>query len=268
MQPTRTLGLQASASNLLAVEGPQHSAVLGNRDAGIWHSSTIYNNISHYRIHIPDNEQILFSSDIVSPSVMSDSSVYNLARKVRKNLSATALCQEPDLRRVVGHANMLDALIFELVDLGYDWNDNMPSEQTSFTPSGHVQWAHQVLGHTATERLQYADDFEPSGDFLYNWEDSRDLNQSENSNDSENSEDSEDPENPDDWDDSDNWSESDCFNDSDFASVEMFEGYGNRDTYYSKYILITKAQTSKDPSPDMSVLVAVRQISEFGGGSC
>jgi hypothetical protein len=194
--------------------------------------------------------------------MMSDSSIYNLARKVRKNLCATALCQEPDLRRVVGHANMLDALIFELVDMGYGWNDNVPSEQTatverrSFIPSDHVQWADQVLSRTATERLQYADDFEPSGDPLYNLEDSHDLNQSENSNDSDNSEDS------------DKWSESDCSNDSDVASVEMFEGYGNCDTNYSKYILITKAQTCREPSPEMYVLVSIRQISKFDGALC
>jgi hypothetical protein len=195
--------------------------------------------------------------------MMSDISVYNLARTVRKNLRTTALCQEPDLRRVVGHANMLDVLIAELVDLGYDWNDDVPSEQTatvehtSFTPSGHVEWADQVLRHTATERLQYADDLEPSGDLLYDLEDSLDSDQSDNSNDSDGSEGSE---GSDDWDDSDNLSESNYSDDSDVGSVEMFEKYGNRVTCYSKYILITEAQTYRDPSPDMSVLVAIREI--------
>jgi hypothetical protein len=198
---------------------------------------------------------------------MKDTSVYNLARTVRKNLRATALCQEPDLRRMVGHANILDNLIAELVDLGYDWND-VPSEQTTtvtdrpFTPSGHVQWADQVTSDTKTERPRHSADFEPSGD-SYDLEDSSDSDQSDNSNDSDDA---------DDWDDSDNSSDSDESEESDLsdnsnaAFVGMVEEYGNRDPCYSKYILITTAQTCRTPSPDMSILVAVQEIcNKFSG---
>jgi hypothetical protein len=193
--------------------------------------------------------------------MMNDTSVYSLARKVRTNLRATALCQEPELRRVVGHANMLDGLIAELFDLGYDWNDDVPSEQTttvaerSFTPSSHVQWADQVIGDTTTERLRYSDYFESSG-HIYDLEDSLDSDQSDNLNDLDGSDNS-------DWDESDSSSESeesDLSDNSDAASVESFEEYGNRVIVYTKYILITKAQTSRVPSPDISVLVTVQEV--------
>jgi hypothetical protein len=164
---------------------------------------------------------------------------------------------------------MLDGLIAELVDLGYDWNDDVPSEQTeivadrSLTLSGLLQSADQVLGDTTTERLRCSDDFEPSGN-IYDLEDSFDVDQSDNSNDFDGSKDSDDP---DDWHPSDNSSESDeseeCnfSDDSDVPSVEMFEEYGNSDTRHSKYILITKARTCRAPSPDMSVLVTIQDIS-------
>jgi hypothetical protein len=196
---------------------------------------------------------------------MSDTIVYNLARRARQNLRATALCEEPDLRRLVGHANMLDGLIAELLDLGYDWNDNVPSEHIGaitdrpLTSSGHVRCASQALGDTTTEQPRYSDNIEPSGD-IRDFEDSTTSNQLDNPNDFDN------PDNTDDWDDSDTSSESDASEQSDFSDtsdatfVETFEEYGNKNTGYSKYILITMAQSCKISSPDMSLLVTVEEV--------
>lgn len=196
---------------------------------------------------------------------MSDTVVYNLARRARQNLRATALCEEPDLRRLVGHANMLDGLIAELLDLGYECNDNVPSEQIVTitdkppTSSGQVRWTGPALSDTTTEQPRYSDDIEPSGD-IHDFEDSSTSNYSDYPNDFDN------PDNANDWDDSDTSSESDESEQSDLYDtshatfVEMFEEYGNKNTCCGKYILVTMAQSCKISSPDMSLLVSVQEV--------
>ncbi|KIM97305.1 hypothetical protein OIDMADRAFT_20506 [Oidiodendron maius Zn] len=197
--------------------------------------------------------------------MMSDTIVYNLARSARQNLRATALCEEPDLRRLVGHANMLDGLITELLDLGYEWNDNVAGEQIvtitdrPLTSAGHVRRTGQALSDTATEQPRYPDNIEPSGD-IHDVEDSSTTNHSDYPNDFDN------PDNTNDWDDSDTSTESDESEQSDLsdtshaAFVEMFEEYGNKNTCYAKYILITMAQSCKISSPDMSLLVTIQEV--------
>jgi hypothetical protein len=62
---------------------------------------------------------------------MTDTIIYCLARKARANLCREASNNEPDLRRVLGHANVLDGLTAELLNLGYDWGDDIHIEDTA-----------------------------------------------------------------------------------------------------------------------------------------
>lgn len=50
---------------------------------------------------------------------MANSKVYYLAKTTRTKLSHEAASNDPNLRRVLGHANMLDHLVAELVNRGY-----------------------------------------------------------------------------------------------------------------------------------------------------
>ena len=50
---------------------------------------------------------------------MADTVIYCLAQSVRSKLSQEASSKYRDLRRIVGHANMLDHLMTELVNREY-----------------------------------------------------------------------------------------------------------------------------------------------------
>jgi hypothetical protein len=61
---------------------------------------------------------------------MADAVIYCLAQIVQSKLSLEASSDYQDLRRIVGHANMLDNLTAKLINLGYehDTDDIYPNE--------------------------------------------------------------------------------------------------------------------------------------------
>jgi hypothetical protein len=61
---------------------------------------------------------------------MADIVIYCLARIAQSKLSLEASSDYQDLRRIVGHANMLDYLTAKLINLGYEWDtdDIYPNE--------------------------------------------------------------------------------------------------------------------------------------------
>jgi hypothetical protein len=159
--------------------------------------------------------------------MMADINIYFLACRARTKLTWEASSNDLNLRRILGHANMLDHLTAELVNLGYEWNsddtyleDATVVENEPVTPSGLIRWTDQVISGT-------------EGDW--------DLGSSEDSDNSD-SEDS-------DTEDSSDDSESD--------SVESFEGYNNGDGTYGK------SQISRAHSPKTAIQVTVPEINEF-----
>lgn len=160
--------------------------------------------------------------------MMADTTIYFLACKARTKLSWEASSNDMDLRRILGHANVLDYLTAELVNLGYEWNsDDTCLEDELVTPSGHIRWTDQFISGTE-------DDCD-----LGSWEDSSD------------SDDSEVP----DCEDSSDDSESD--------SAESFEGYDNDDSTCGKHVYTSTAQISRAHSSKTAIQVAVQEINEF-----
>lgn len=87
---------------------------------------------------------------------MSITQTYYLAHKARAKLSHEAAQSDHDLRLLVGHANLLDSLMLELVDAEREqelWF-NQSVRGASKTSARHVQWA---------DRVQDADEFEMGG---------------------------------------------------------------------------------------------------------
>jgi hypothetical protein len=81
---------------------------------------------------------------------MADTVIYCLAQRVRSKLSQEASSNYQDLRRIVGHANMLDNLTAELINLGYEHNTNdvyfteaVPVEKELATPLEDYYWTDQ-----------------------------------------------------------------------------------------------------------------------------
>jgi len=75
---------------------------------------------------------------------MADAIIYCLAHSVRTKLTQEASSANLDLRRIVGHANVLDHLTAELLNLGYERDtddkhlaDAVVVENELETPSGH-----------------------------------------------------------------------------------------------------------------------------------
>jgi hypothetical protein len=182
---------------------------------------------------------------------MTDSIIYSLARNVRAKLCKETSCKEPDLRRTIGHANMLDSLIAELVNLGYDWDDDTHTEEfpitvanNPFTPSGRVQLADQVICETKVESLEYCD-----------------FDTSDDSNDSEDSDDS------DDFDYLNDSDDSDPSDDSDNTSIGSFEGWRNSTTSRHDCIYKKVAEMGRIDSPDIDVQATVEEIEDVGWAS-
>jgi hypothetical protein len=71
---------------------------------------------------------------------MADTVIYSLACTARSKLCREALSSEVDLRRVVGHANVLDYVTAKLVKFGYGWNtdDTVLKENEPVTHLSHV----------------------------------------------------------------------------------------------------------------------------------
>jgi hypothetical protein len=63
---------------------------------------------------------------------MADDAVYRLAQTVRTKLWLETSTNHHDLRRILGHANMLDSLTAELKNLGYELDGDECSEEEEF----------------------------------------------------------------------------------------------------------------------------------------
>lgn len=74
--------------------------------------------------------------------MMADTIIYSLACTARSKLCREALSGEVDLRRVIGHAKVLDYLTAELVKFGYGWDTDdkvtVLEENETVTPRSHV----------------------------------------------------------------------------------------------------------------------------------
>jgi len=55
---------------------------------------------------------------------MGDGFIYMLAGRARRELAQEASRNDPDLRRALGHAILLDSLNAELIKIGFTWNDS------------------------------------------------------------------------------------------------------------------------------------------------
>ncbi|KAG6000888.1 hypothetical protein E4U21_004940 [Claviceps maximensis] len=84
---------------------------------------------------------------------MSVTQTYYLAHKARAKLSQEAARPDHDLRLLVGHANLLDTLMLDLVDAEREqerlYNQSVRGDDK--TPSRRVQWADEVVEQTEEE---------------------------------------------------------------------------------------------------------------------
>lgn len=80
---------------------------------------------------------------------MSITQTYYLAHTARKKLTREASRADHDLRLLVGHANLLDSLMFDLADAEREqerWFNQTVSGATKTSPSRqHIQWASTVV---------------------------------------------------------------------------------------------------------------------------
>ncbi|KAG6009914.1 hypothetical protein E4U54_008464 [Claviceps lovelessii] len=78
---------------------------------------------------------------------MSVTQTYYLAHKARAKLSQEAARPDHDLRLLVGHANLLDSLMLELVDAEREQERryNQSVRGTGKTSDRHIQWADKVV---------------------------------------------------------------------------------------------------------------------------
>jgi hypothetical protein len=165
---------------------------------------------------------------------MADTVIYCLAQTVRSKLSQEASSKYQDLRRIVGHANMLDYLTAELINLGYEHNtddayltESLPEDNKSATP---------LLGD-------------------YYWTD-QNIYVSNDDQDSLSSEDSEDSEEADSCEDyASDSAESD--------SAESYEGEDNDNGTDGDYGYPSTTYASKARSPQAAIRVSVQEIDEI-----
>jgi hypothetical protein len=80
---------------------------------------------------------------------MSITQTYYLAHTARKKLTREASRADHDLRLLVGHANLLDSLMFDLADAEREqerWFNQTVSGATKSSPTRqHIQWASTVI---------------------------------------------------------------------------------------------------------------------------
>jgi hypothetical protein len=176
--------------------------------------------------------------------MMADTVIYGLARSARSKLSMEASNGDWDLRRIVGHANVLDHLTAELVQFGYGWNNDdavVAENDELVTPPSRMCWTSQE----GTDGIDDAYGSEPT--------ESSEIESSEMES-SESAEPS---------DQSDRCSDSDSESDS----AESWEGEGEGNYYdggYVEYVDLSKvAQISKAHSPEAAIQVSVCEINEF-----
>jgi hypothetical protein len=165
---------------------------------------------------------------------MADTVIYCLAQSVRSKLSQEASSKYQDLRRIVGHANMLDYLTAELINLGYehdntddaDFTEAVPEENESATLLGDYYWTDQNI---------YV------------------SNEDQDSLSSEDSEDSEEA-------DSCEYYASDS---AESDSAESYEGEDNDNGTDGDYGYSSTTYASKAHSPQAAIRVSVQEIDEI-----
>jgi len=169
---------------------------------------------------------------------MTDSDVYSLAQMARRKLSDEASTARQDLRRIIGHANMLDHLAAELVSQGYilDGDEEQHEDAETF-----VEYTDGVLvAEDETSCPDYWDGPVMSG--------ARDDEDSESDSDTESSESS-------DSSDSDTSDDEDSYDELGFDFTEYFKDRGNGDYLYDDDVKASSRYTT--------VQVSVRLVSEF-----
>jgi hypothetical protein len=164
---------------------------------------------------------------------MADTIIYCLAQSVRSKLSQEALSNYRDLRRIVGHANMLDYLTAELINLGYEHNTDdayftksVPEENELATPLVDYYWTDQNI---------YV------------------SNEDQDSLSSEDSEDSEEADSCEDY--ASDSAESD--------SAESYDGEDNDNGTDGDYGYPSTTYASKAHSPKAAIRVSVQEIDEI-----
>lgn len=93
---------------------------------------------------------------------MSITQTYYLAHKARAKLSREAAQSDHDLRLLVGHANLLDSLMFELADAEREqerWFNQSVRGATN-SQDRHIQWADTVAEEDEEEYDSDSDDSE------------------------------------------------------------------------------------------------------------
>lgn len=104
---------------------------------------------------------------------MANNVTYYLILSARAKLARECSSSDYDLRRVLGHSNLLDCLSTDSVHVGFTGNiHSVPPEDTSIGKDepaalrGHIRWADQINGTTADDWTPGADSEDSdSGDF-------------------------------------------------------------------------------------------------------
>ncbi len=105
-----------------------------------------------------------------SRSNMSVTQTYYLAHKARGKLSREAAQPDHDLRLLVGHANLLDSLMFELAEAEREqerWFNQSVRGASSSKPVAdkrHIQWADRVVEEAIVEEEEYDSDSSSDSD--------------------------------------------------------------------------------------------------------
>jgi len=102
---------------------------------------------------------------------MSITQTYYLAHKARAKLSREAAQPDHDLRLLVGHANLLDSLMFELADAEREqerwFNQSVrgASKNNNKAADRHVQWADRIVEQPEEEYDSDSSDSDSDSDF-------------------------------------------------------------------------------------------------------
>jgi hypothetical protein len=175
--------------------------------------------------------------------MMADTVIYSLACTARSKLCREALSGEVDLRRVVGHANVLDYVTAELVKFGYGWDtdDTVLEENEPVTPPTHVAGGvADASGRSESSEMESSE-----------MESAESSDQSDSRSDSDS--------------DSDLDSDSDSESDSAESWKGEGEGEGDYEGSYGEYVdLSTAAQISRVYSCKVAAIqVSVLEVDEF-----
>jgi hypothetical protein len=158
-----------------------------------------------------------------------DSNIYRLAQIVRSKLCQEASNDHQDLRRILGHANLLDYLTVELINLGFEQDTDdaflteaVVAENELSTSLGHNDWTIQHISLPCSESSEDSDDTDSCHD-----------------------------------------SACDSDSDSDSDSPPSFEGEDDYNDRYGDHEYASTAHLSKLPPSQAAIQVSVREINEF-----